>query len=112
MDCVFCKIAAGEIPCKKAFEDDRILAFYDLEPQAPVHILLIPKQHISSVTELTPENSTIVAHIYEVAARLAAEHHLDSGFRIVCNAGPDGGQSVPHLHFHLLGGRSMKWPPG
>ena len=112
MDCVFCKIAAGEIPCKKVFEDDRILAFYDLEPQAPVHILLIPKQHISSVTELNPENSAVVAHIYETAARLAAEHHLDKGFRIVCNAGPDGGQSVPHLHFHLLGGRSMKWPPG
>lgn len=112
MDCIFCKIAAGEIPCKKVFEDDRILAFYDLEPQAPVHILLIPKQHISSVTELNPENSAVVAHIYETAARLAAEQHLDNGFRIVCNAGPDGGQSVPHLHFHLLGGRSMKWPPG
>ena len=112
MDCVFCKIAAGEIPCKKAYEDDRILAFYDLEPQAPVHILLIPKEHIGSVTELTSENSGVVAHIFEVAARLAAERHLDGGFRIVCNAGPDGGQTVPHLHFHLLGGRSMKWPPG
>mgnify|MGYP000956170872 CR=1 FL=1 len=112
MDCVFCKIAAGEIPCKKVYEDDRILAFYDLEPRAPVHILLIPKKHIASMTELTPENSGVVSHIFETAARLAAEKHLDRGFRVVCNAGPDGGQTVPHLHFHLLGGRSMKWPPG
>ena len=112
MDCVFCKIAKGEIPSKKAYEDDRVLAFYDLEPQAPVHILIIPKEHIASAVEITPENSGIVAHIYEVAAKLAAEQHLDGGFRIVCNAGKDGGQTVPHLHFHLLGGRSMKWPPG
>ena len=112
MDCVFCKIASGEIPSKKVYEDEQIVAFYDLEPQAPVHILLIPKQHIGSVTEITQENSAVVAHIYEVAARLAKENKLDSGFRIVCNAGKDGGQTVPHLHFHLLGGRSMKWPPG
>jgi histidine triad (HIT) family protein len=112
LDCVFCKIAKGEIPSKKAYEDEKVLAFYDLQPQAPVHILIIPKEHISSVTEITPENSSIVAHIYEVAAKLAAEKHLNSGFRIVCNAGKDGGQTVPHLHFHLLGGRSMKWPPG
>ena len=112
MDCVFCKIAKGEIPCRKAYEDDRVLAFYDLDPQAPVHILIIPKKHIASAMEITPENSAIVAHIFEVAAGLAAENHLESGFRIVCNAGKDGGQTVPHLHFHLLGGRSMKWPPG
>lgn len=112
MDCVFCKIAAGEIPCKKVYEDDQILAFYDLEPQAPVHILLIPKSHIGSAAEITPENSAVVAHIYEVAARLAKENKLDGGFRVVCNTGADGGQSVSHLHFHLLGGRSMKWPPG
>lgn len=112
MDCVFCKIAAGEIPSKKVYEDDQILAFCDLEPQAPVHILLIPKKHIGSAAEVTPENSAVVAHIFEVAARLAKENKLDRGFRIVCNTGTDGGQSVPHLHFHLLGGRSMKWPPG
>ncbi|MFU0833595.1 MAG: Purine nucleoside phosphoramidase/Ap4A hydrolase, histidine triade (HIT) family [Oscillospiraceae bacterium] len=112
MDCVFCKIAAGEIPSKKVYEDEQILAFYDLEPQAPVHILLIPKQHIGSAAEITKENSAVVAHIYEVAARLAKENNLSGGFRIVCNAGADGGQTVPHLHFHLLGGRSMKWPPG
>lgn len=112
MDCVFCKIASGEIPSKKVYEDDQILAFCDLEPQAPVHILLIPKEHIGSAAEITAENSAVVAHIYEVAARLAKENHLDGGFRIVCNTGEDGGQSVHHLHFHLLGGRSMAWPPG
>ncbi len=112
MDCVFCKIANGEIPSKKAYEDDRILGFYDLDPQAPTHILLIPKEHLSSVREITPENSGIVAHIFEVAAQLAEELGLSNGFRIVTNCGEDGGQTVPHLHFHLLGGRSMKWPPG
>ncbi|MGX8709498.1 MAG: histidine triad nucleotide-binding protein [bacterium] len=112
MDCVFCKIANGEIPSKKAYEDDRVLAFYDLDPQAPVHILMIPKEHIQSVEDITEENSAIVAHIFEVAAKLAKENHLEKGFRVVSNVGKDGGQSVPHLHFHLLGGRSMKWPPG
>ena len=112
MDCVFCKIANGEIPSKKAYEDDQVLAFYDLDPQAPVHILIIPKQHIQSVEEITPQNSAIVAHIFEVAAKLAKENNLTDGFRVVSNVGKDGGQSVPHLHFHLLGGRSMKWPPG
>lgn len=112
MDCIFCKIACGQIPSKKAYEDDRVFAFYDLDPQAPVHILIIPKEHIESAMDITAENSGIVAHIFEVAARLAKELNLDSGFRIVNNCGADGGQSVMHLHFHLLGGRSMKWPPG
>ena len=112
MDCVFCKIAKGEIPSKKAYEDDKVLAFYDLDPQAPVHILIIPKEHIQSVEDITPQNSAIVAHIFEVAAKLAKENNLTEGFRVVSNVGRDGGQSVPHLHFHLLGGRSMKWPPG
>ncbi len=112
MDCVFCKIAKGEIPSKKAYEDDKVLAFYDLDPQAPVHILIIPKEHIQSVEDITPQNSAIVAHIFEVAAKLAKENNLTDGFRVVSNVGRDGGQSVPHLHFHLLGGRSMKWPPG
>ena len=112
MDCIFCKIAAGEIPCKKAYEDDRIVAFYDLDPQAPTHILLIPKEHISSAMEITEENSGIIGHIYAVAAQLAKEQGLDNGFRIVNNCGADGGQTVHHIHFHLLGGRSMAWPPG
>ena len=112
MDCVFCKIAAGEIPAKKAYEDDVCLAFYDLEPQAPVHVLLIPKQHIGSVSEITSENSAVVAHIFEVAGRLAKELGLEKGYRIVTNCGEDGGQSVTNLHFNLLGGRAMGWPPG
>ncbi len=112
MDCIFCKIANGEIPSKKAYEDDQILAFYDLDPQAPVHILLIPKNHISSANELTEENSKVVSHIFVVAAKLAKELGLEKGYRIVNNCGEDGGQTVQHLHFHLLGGRSMKWPPG
>ena len=112
MDCVFCKIASGEIPSRKAYEDSKVLAFYDLDPQAPVHILLIPKEHISSCKEVTEENSYLVAHIFQVAAKLAAELGLENGFRIVANTGEDGGQTVPHLHFHLLGGRSMEWPPG
>lgn len=112
MDCIFCKIAQGEIPTNKVYEDDTVLAFYDLDPQAPVHILIIPKEHISSSAEITEENSAVVAHIFEVAAKLAKEKGLDNGFRIVANTGDDGGQTVKHLHFHLLGGRSMKWPPG
>ena len=111
-DCLFCKIAKGEIPSRKAYEDDRILAFYDLDPQAPVHILLIPKTHIAGADELTEENSGVVAHIFCVASRLARELGLENGYRIVNNCGADGGQSVRHLHFHLLGGRSMAWPPG
>ena len=112
MDCVFCKIAKGEIPSKKAYEDDQILAFYDLDPQAPVHILLISKAHIASANELTEENSAVVSHIFLTAAKLAKELGLEKGYRIVNNCGEDGGQTVQHLHFHLLGGRSMKWPPG
>ena len=112
MDCVFCKIAAGEIPSKKAFEDDRVLAFYDLDPQAPIHILLIPKEHIASAAEITEENGTIVAHIFADAAKLAKDLNVDKGWRVVTNVGADGGQTVMHMHFHLLGGRSMAWPPG
>ena len=112
MDCVFCKIAKGEIPSKKAYEDDQILAFYDLDPQAPVHILLIPKAHIASANELTEENSAVVSHIFLTAAKLAKELGLEKGYRIDNNCGEDGGPTVQHLHFHLLGGRSMKWPPG
>lgn len=112
MSCIFCKIAEGSIPSKKVYEDDRVLAFYDLEPQAPVHVLIIPKQHITSVNDITEENSSIIAYIFEVAAKLEKELDLKNGYRIVNNCGEDGGQSVQHLHFHLLGGRSMKWPPG
>ncbi|MBQ7546400.1 MAG: histidine triad nucleotide-binding protein [Clostridia bacterium] len=112
MDCLFCKIAAGEIPSKKVYEDEQVYAFYDIDPQAPVHVLLIPKAHIASAAEITPENSAVVAHIFEVAAALAKELGLDDGFRIVSNCGESAGQTVRHLHFHLMGGRSFAWPAG
>ncbi len=111
-DCIFCRIAAGEIPSNRLYEDDQLLAFYDLDPQAPTHFLVIPKAHIASAAEITPQNSAVVAHIYEVIARLAAELGLEQGFRVVANCGPQGGQTVPHLHFHVLAGRDMTWPPG
>lgn len=110
-DCIFCKIAAGEIPSAKVYEDDTVLAFKDLDPQAPVHVLIIPKEHIGSAADITPENSSVVARIFEVAAKLAGELGLEGGFRIVNNCGEDGMQSVQHLHFHMLGGKKMGWPP-
>ena len=112
MDCVFCRIISGEIPSKKAYEDDKVLAFFDLEPQAPVHILIIPKEHIESVDRVNSQNSQIIGYIFEIAAKLAKEFGLSKGYRIVANCGEDGGQTVGHLHFHLLGGRFMQWPPG
>lgn len=112
MDCIFCKIANGEISSKKVYEDEQVCAFYDLDPQAPVHVLIIPKEHISSVMELNDENAVVVSHVFLTAKKLAEKLGLENGFRIVSNCGEDGGQSVQHLHFHLLGGRSMKWPPG
>ncbi len=112
MDCLFCKIAAGEIPSTKVYEDEQIFAFRDINPQAPTHILVIPKEHISSVDAITPENSAIVSHIFEIIPKLAAEDGLDKGYRVVSNIGEQGQQSVPHLHFHIIGGRDMTWPPG
>lgn len=112
MDCLFCKIVAGQIPSEKVYEDEQVLAFYDVEPQAPVHILVIPKAHIASPAQLTGENSGVVAHIFEVIAKLAQDMGLENGYRVVTNCGADGGQSVPHLHFHMLAGRSLAWPPG
>lgn len=111
-DCLFCKMVAGEIPVKKVYEDDMVLAFYDIDPQAPVHFLVIPKEHIASPAHITPENSAYVAHAYEVIAQLAKELGLENGYRVVTNCGKDGGQSVGHLHFHVLAKRSLAWPPG
>lgn len=111
-DCIFCKIAAGEIPSTKVYEDDTVLAFLDLDPQAPQHILLIPKTHIQSAADITAANSAVVAHIFEVAAKIAAEKGFSEGFRVVTNCGEQAGQSVKHLHFHLLAGRDFAWPPG
>lgn len=107
MDCIFCKIAAGEIPCKKLYEDEQVLAFYDIEPKAPVHFLVIPKEHIASVSAVTAENSAVVAHIFEVIAKLTAQLELKNGYRVVSNCGKDAGQTVHHLHFHVLAGRLL-----
>ena len=112
MDCIVCKIAAGEIPSTKVYEDDTVVAFNDLDPQAPVHVLIIPKEHIASAAEINESNSAVVAHIFEVAAKIAAEKGLKDGFRIVNNCGDSAGQSVKHLHFHLMGGRDFGWPAG
>lgn len=106
-DCLFCKIIAGEIPSSKVFEDDQILAFRDINPMAPKHILVIPKQHIGGVDEITPENSAVVAHIFEMIAVIAKEEGLTGGYRVVSNIGEDGGQTVRHLHFHILGGKKL-----
>ena len=111
-DCLFCKMAAGDIPVSKVYEDDTVLAFHDIDPQAPVHFLVIPKTHIASPGGITPENSAVVAHIFEVIARLAEDLELGNGYRVVTNCGRDGGQSVPHLHFQVLAKRSLAWPPG
>ena len=104
-DCLFCKIAAEEIPSQKVYEDDTVLAFRDIHTQAPVHILVIPKEHIESAACITASNSAVVAHCMEVIAQLGKE--LEGGFRVVSNCGPNAGQTVPHLHFHLLGGRPL-----
>lgn len=112
MDCIFCKIAAGEIPTNKVYEDDVCLGFADLDPQAPVHLLVIPKKHITSVNEIDAQNQHIVGGIFTAISKIAAEQGLENGYRVVTNCGEDGGQTVPHLHFHLLGKRSLSWPPG
>lgn len=106
-DCLFCKIIAGEIPSTKVYEDESVLAFRDIAPQAPDHILVIPKQHIGSIAEITPENSAIVGHIAEVIAQIAKEQKFDNGFRVVSNVGEFGCQSVKHLHFHILSGKQL-----
>ena len=107
MDCLFCKIVAGEIPSTKVYEDDMVLAFRDIAPQAPTHILVIPKNHIASVAEVSAENSGVVAHIFEVIPQIAKAEGLEGGYRVVSNCGADAGQTVHHLHFHILGGKQL-----
>lgn len=108
MDCVFCKIVNGEIPSKKIYEDDLVYAFHDINPVTPVHFLVIPKEHISGANDIDESNSQIVAHIFEVIAKLAKEFDIDkSGYRIVNNCGEDGGQTVHHMHFHVLGKKNL-----
>ena len=113
MNCIFCKIVNGEVPSKKIYEDDKVLAFHDISPEAPVHFLVIPKEHIKSVNELTEKNCDIISHIFLVINKLVRELNIDeTGYRIVNNCGKDGGQTVDHMHFHVLGQRDLKWPPG
>lgn len=112
MDCLFCKIVSGDIPSKKLYEDDKILAFYDISPQAPIHFLVIPKKHIESCAALTQENSDIVADIFAKISDITKKLGLNDGYRVVTNCGESAGQTVLHLHFHVLGGRLLSWPPG
>ncbi len=112
-DCLFCKIIAGEIPvAKKFYEDDKVFAFGDINPQAPVHILVIPKKHIKSLDDIKEEDLSLLGHIQLVVSKIAKEQNLNDGYRLVCNCGVDGGQTVAHLHYHLLGGRTFAWPAG
>lgn len=113
MDCIFCKIINGEIPCNKIYEDDEIIAFYDLFPQAPTHFLVIPKVHIESCNFVDESNSKVVGRIFVKISELAKELGFDkTGYRVVNNCNDDGGQTVKHIHFHVLAGRGLQWPPG
>ena len=112
-DCLFCKIDRGDVPAEKVYEDDRVFAIKDINPQAPVHLLIIPKKHFSTVLEIQKEDHELIGSIYSIANQLAKNNGLDqTGFRVVVNCGVEAGQSVFHIHYHLLGGRSFKWPPG
>jgi histidine triad (HIT) family protein len=111
-DCIFCRIAARELPAEILHETERVVAFRDLDPKAPTHILLIPKDHLASIAEVGEHHGDMLVDLVEAAAHLARTEALDGGWRLVTNVGPDAGQSVPHLHLHLLGGRRMTWPPG
>jgi histidine triad (HIT) family protein len=113
MDCIFCKIIAGEIPSKKVYEDEQCYAFYDIEPAAPTHVLVIPKKHITSLAQLDEADAPLAGDLLLAIKKIAAQLGLDKdGYRVVNNIGEQGGQTVFHLHFHLLGGRELSWPPG
>jgi len=112
MDCLFCRIVAGTIPAKKVFEDELTVAIQDINPQAPVHVLVIPKKHVASLAETDAGDKELLGHLLEAVRELGAEQKLGKGYRVVINTGPDGGQTVEHLHLHLIGGRAMHWPPG
>ena len=111
-DCLFCKIIAGEIPSTQIYEDEWVYAFLDIDPQAPFHAVIVPKIHIASATEITAENSHYISKIFEAVAKIAQKENLEDGFRVVNNCGKDGGQTVGHIHFHLLARRNLQWPPG
>jgi len=112
MSCLFCKIASGEIPSAAIYQDESVYAFADISPQAPVHVLIIPREHIGSLAEATAEHSALLGHLMSVAAEIARNKGLAKGHRVVVNTGEEGGQAVDHLHLHLMGGRQMTWPPG
>lgn len=112
MDCIFCKIVAGEIPSKAVYQDEQAYAFSDVNPQAPVHVLVVPRQHLASLDDGDASKRALLGHLLGTAAEIAREKGLGKGYRVVVNTGPDGGQTVDHLHLHLLGGRPMHWPPG
>ena len=111
-NCLFCKIIAGEIPSTKVYEDDTILAFRDIAPQAPTHVLVVPKVHIQDTDGIDADNAAVIAHIFAVIPQIAKAEGLQKGYRVVTNCGEQAGQTVPHLHFHVLSGRDMTWPPG
>ena len=111
-DCLFCKIVAGEIPSTKIYEDEFVYAFADIDPQAPFHAIIIPKEHISSADEINTENSGLTAKVFEAVAKISRQENLENGYRVVNNCGADGGQTVHHIHFHLLARRNLAWPPG
>ena len=112
MDCLFCKIIAGDIPSTKVYEDEYVYAFEDIDPKAPFHAIVIPKQHIASANEINNDNSALIAKVFEAIAVIAKEQNLENGYRVVNNCGEDGGQTVGHIHFHLLARRNLAWPPG
>ena len=112
MDCLFCKIAAGEIPSTKIYEDEFVYAFADIAPAAPFHAIIIPREHIKSADEINETNSHLIAKVFEAVAKIAKAENLENGYRIVNNCGEDGGQTVGHIHFHLLARRNLQWPPG
>jgi histidine triad (HIT) family protein len=111
-DCLFCRIIAGELPAKKVYEDEHTFAFEDIRPQAPTHVLIVPKKHIRGLKEAGPEDAEVIGRCHLVAAEIARQRAIENGYRTVLNIGPGAGQSVFHLHLHLLGGRRLAWPPG
>ncbi|MBQ7106270.1 MAG: histidine triad nucleotide-binding protein [Clostridia bacterium] len=112
MDCLFCKIVAGDIPSTKVYEDEYVYAFKDIDPQAPFHAIVIPKEHIVSADMINEQNSHLVAKVFEAIAKISKQENLENGYRVVNNCGKDGGQTVGHIHFHLLARRNLQWPPG
>ncbi len=111
-DCLFCKIVSGEIPAKKVYEDEHTFAFEDIAPKAPTHVLVIPKKHIRGLKEATPEDAELIGRLNLVAAQIGRDRSIEDGYRTVLNVGPKSGQSVFHIHLHLVGGRELAWPPG